>query len=362
MFKKKVPKPSRPDGAAPGKTGGDGAPPGPPGGIPPHLRPQEAKKGAPPPGAPPPNAIKPGQKKAKPPVDRTSHLEIYSTTKKAKAEAKNAGEEAAEAKSGGRSWFGGKKKDKGRPPPKGLSKPPGAPPLDRKDSEGKPVPVSAAARAEAKASRSEPVVVKEPEPEPVYAPPPEEDYIAPPKKQDKRKKFKLEKPAPAQIEEQSVQSSVQEQLVKAEPPPDQSFKRQTPPYRPPPGAPPGKAPPRGADGHSAPPPGWRPPREQEEFEKQEAKQQQMLELVKGAPKGRRPPGAPPPIRAAPPTSKDHPVAAGKRPTRPEQPHEDLALVSSDDEDPGAPDEYEEARDEGVVAPRCLLYTSPSPRD
>ena len=57
-------------------------------------------------------------------------------------------------------------------------------------------------------------------------PPPEEDYIAPPKKQDKRKKFKLEKPAPAQIEEQSVQSSVQEQLVRAEPPPDQSFKRQ----------------------------------------------------------------------------------------------------------------------------------------
>ena len=114
MFKKKVPKPSRPDGAAPGKTGGDGAPPGPPGGIPPHLRPQEAKKGAPPPGAPPANAIKPGQKKAKPPVDRTSHLEIYSTTKKAKAEAKNSGDEAAEAKSGGRSWFGGKKKDKGR--------------------------------------------------------------------------------------------------------------------------------------------------------------------------------------------------------------------------------------------------------
>ena len=49
-------------------------------------------------------------------------------------------------------WFGGKKKDKGRPPPKGLSKPPGAPPLDRKDSEGKPVPGSAAARAEAKAA------------------------------------------------------------------------------------------------------------------------------------------------------------------------------------------------------------------
>ena len=352
MFKKKVPKPSRPDGAAPGKTGGDGAPPGPPGGIPPHLRPQEAKKGAPPPGAPPPNAIKPGQKKAQPPVDRASHLDIYSTTKKPKAEAKGSPEDAAEAKSGGRSWFGGKKKDKGRPPPKGLSKPPGAPPLDRKDSEGKPVPVSAAARAEAKASRSvEPVVVKEPEPEPVYAPPPEEEYIAPPKKQDKRKKFKLEKPVPSQIEEQSVQSSVQEQIVRAEPPPDQSFKRQAPPYRPPPGAPPGKAPPRGADGHSQPPPGWRPPREQEEFEKQEVKQQQMLELVKGAPKGRRPPGAPPPIRAAPPTSKDHPVQPGKRPTRPEQPHEDLALVSSDDEDPGAPDEYEEARDEGVVAPR-----------
>merc|ERR1719337_332525 len=111
----------------------------------------------------------------------------------------------------------------------------------------------------------------------------EDEYIAPPKKQDKRKKFKLEKPAPAQIEEQSVQSSVQgQQLTRAEPPPDQSFKRQTPPYRPPPGAPPGKAPPRGADGHSQPPP----------------------------------------IRAAPPTSKDHPVAAGKRPTRPEQPHED----------------------------------------
>ena len=99
MFKKKVPKPSRPDGAAPGKTGGDGAPPGPPGGIPPHLRPQEAKKGAPPPGAPPPNAIKPGQKQAKPPVDRASHLDIYSTTKKPKAEAKGSPEDAAEAKS-----------------------------------------------------------------------------------------------------------------------------------------------------------------------------------------------------------------------------------------------------------------------
>ena len=87
------------------------------------------------------------------------------------------------------------------------------------------------ARAEAKASRSvEPVVVKEPEPEPVYAPPPEDEYVAPPKKADKRKKFKLEKPAPSQIEEQSVQSSVQEnQVVRAEPPPDQSFKRQAPP-------------------------------------------------------------------------------------------------------------------------------------
>ena len=101
MFKKKVPKPSRPDGAAPGKGSSDGAPPGPPGGIPPHLRPQEAKKGAPPPGAPPPNAIKPGQKNAKPPVDRTSHLDIYSTTKKPKAEAKGSPEDAAEAKSGG---------------------------------------------------------------------------------------------------------------------------------------------------------------------------------------------------------------------------------------------------------------------
>ena len=96
--------------------------------------------------------------------------------------------------------------------------------------------------------------MKEPEPEPVYAPPRLRRTIAPPKKQDKRKKFKLEKPAPAQLEEQSVQSSVQEQLVRAEPPPDQSFKRQTPPYRPPPGAPPGKAPPLAAPMADSQPP------------------------------------------------------------------------------------------------------------
>ena len=232
MFKKKVPKPSRPDGAAPGKTGGDGAPPGPPGGIPPHLRPQEAKKGAPPPGAPPPNAIKPGQKKAKPPVDRTSHLEIDSTTKKAKAEAK-CGRGGRRGEECGRSWFGGKKdKEAGRrracrsarraaPRSKDRRASPFLCLLLRGGGEGGLPRRREGARAD-----------------PVHRRHRRRLYSAP-KKAGQAKKFKLEKPAPAH-RGASVPPSVQEQLVRAEPPlTGPSSGRRL--HRPPPGAPPGKA-------------------------------------------------------------------------------------------------------------------------
>lgn len=141
-------------------------------------------------------------------------------------------------------------------------------------------------------------------------------------------------------------------LVRTDPPPDQGFKRQAPPYRPPPGAPPGKAPPRGPDGMSAPPPNWRPPAEQARFEAEEEKQERMLELVKGAPKGRRPPQQAPPVRAPPvdPVSGE-PRQKGRRPARPSQPNEDLVLANSSDDEPGAPDAFEEQGTGGVIAPR-----------
>ena len=114
-------------------------------------------------------------------------------------------------------------------------------------------------------------------------------------------------------------------IVKKGKPPSREA-RLKPPYRPPPGAPRGKPPPRGA------PPGWRgagaEPEPEEEAES-------TVEMIKGAPKGRRPPPTAPPARAPP---VEPPTLRAIRPKPPDDAPPEAAF-GSDDESvvPGPPD-------------------------